>query len=882
MESCTSTKNNIFIVVKKLPLHIKPSGNDDYHIRVNKLSSIECVLAALKQRTQHHNRFVWIGGPKLTGIDAEDEQLQAKLTSCISNFDSRCKERGRRRPTMRSYPDEEASEIHHPQRNLSPTARKMGKEPVRALPDEEQEGKGADTHLPLKAEAEHSDGEAGEDNITDAEAISGDEAEMECSAESDVEYDEAKQDEKDCYIPLFIPKETAHKCYTEYSKGLLWQILHYRLENLNYYNVQAWENYVKVNEIYTEAIAKVYKKGDIVWIIDYNLMLVPGMLRTRIPDINIGFYLRTPFPTTEIFKILPARRDLLEGMLGADLVGFQTYNDARHFLSSCIRLLGLDCSMKGVVTATARVTKLCVVPMGIEPSKFAKTLRSRQVRKMVRKMKAAFKDKKVIISRDRLNPVCGIVEKLEAFEEFLIQNQSNPTWKDKVVFIQICPPTEDSNSAKELTAQINKLVGKINGRFGSVEHTPVHYLKQELSLPRLCALYSYATAAVITPKRDGMNLVAHQFIACQQQKPEEQHGVLVISEFSGSAQSLAGAVLVNPFNRNKLTKIFTRALEMEEQDRIERQRFNYRYIERYDGTHWACTFLQELHLALSAKLLDAIVPRLNFDNVLHKYKSCNKRMFLFDYDGTLAPLAQLPQYAKPPKAMLEVLEKLASNKNNSVYIISGRERSNLDAWLGHLPVGLVSEHGIYLRPEPDKTKEIDKTYLKNIRWEPFPAAQAIDLSWKATIMPVLEDYTDRTPGSFIEEKQTNIAWHFRNADPEYGPFQEKELLETLQDITSQLPVDILVAKKAIELRPKGTGKGAIVKSILEKDNVSYDFVLCIGDDRSDEDMFTTIKDCVEQDNCVTCIIHKKPTKARYYIEQQQDVIRLLRTLASAE
>ncbi|KAL6072926.1 alpha,alpha-trehalose-phosphate synthase (UDP-forming), variant 2 [Balamuthia mandrillaris] len=649
-------------------------------------------------------------------------------------------------------------------------------------------------------------------------------------------------------MPVFLDmKEEA--AWTHFCKSCLWPLLNSQLVSSDF-DYDLWHAYKECNQKMAEAVYEVctsYRGEDLIWIHDYHLQLVPTKLR-RMKGVGlntrIGFFSHTPFPTSEIFRILPIRAKLLEGVLGADLIGFQTYHDCRHFLSACTRILALDSRPKGVEWA-GRMVAVDIFPVGIDPDGLEKVMESEPVKERVKELKKQFEGQKILMGRDRLDPIKGIPHKLLALEDFF---ERYPEWQGKVVLFQVCLPprfnTLAQNDAQELSSQINELVGKINGKYSSADFTPIHYLHQHLPITEVCALYTAADVALLTPLRDGMNLTSHEYVTCQR----DNHGPLILSEFAGSAQSLGGAVLVNPWDTKGVATAIHQALLMSETERKLKHEYNYRYIKRNTALLWGKTFLGELmRLERFSK-----VPPLNFDDVVSKYQSCRegkKRLFLLDYDGTLTPIVKNPVDAVPSPRLVEALRRLCDDPKNIVYVISGRDRDFLQQWLGYLPIGLSCEHGLFFRPYgggrrrgsgseiADGNEDGEDGGNNNAEWEDL--LSGMEFSWKDVVLPILEDYTERTPGSMIETKEVNLAWHYRCAEADFASFQAKELVVHLQNVASKLPIEILLGKKAIEIRPQNVNKGATVRKILSRHPLP-DFILCLGDDRTDEDMFMAL------------------------------------------
>ncbi|KAM9976951.1 hypothetical protein ACTFIR_010800 [Dictyostelium discoideum] len=661
---------------------------------------------------------------------------------------------------------------------------------------------------------------------------------------------------------VFLNPRQVENYYKGYCKNGLWLLLHYQM---NFIRMQSewWDEYVGVNQMFAEKIASVWRPSDIIWIHDYHLMLVPQMLRQLLPpEASIGFFFHAPFPSYELFRILPNRKELLKGILSSNLIGFQSFEYVRHFKSSCARLLDLEVHPKGLEIfedGSTHFTKLQVYPIGVDYNDFVKNLNLPEVTSRVESLRKIFKGKKVVVARDRLDQIEGVPRKLEVFEQLL---NDHPEYIGKLVFIQIYEPTveedDETDEQKILHKTVNEMVGRINGKFGKLSFNPIEYINKKISYEELSALYKLADIALITPIRDGMNLTSHEYVVCQ----KDNFGVLILSEFAGAARCLGGSIIVNPFSKKEIMEAIIEALNMSMHDRKLKHQINYNYVLANTSSFWGKRFLCDLNEATQKEIMETRVPRANFQEIEDSYKKAKVRVFFLDYDGTLTPLVRLPSQAMPSKQLIDVLSKLTEDSRNEVYVISGRDRSSLEKWLGHLPIGMSCEHGVFTR-QPGE----------NQPWTESPNAE---VQWKDTVLSIMQDFEDRTPGSMTETKQVNITWHYRNADPDFGQFQAKELIAQLRSVANKYPLDILSGKKAIEVKPIGINKGEIVKMILQK--IDADFILCIGDDKTDEDMFKALYN-VPSFTIRVCGDLEESTKARGVVESSSEVLTLLNRLS---
>lgn len=394
--------------------------------------------------------------------------------------------------------------------------------------------------------------------------------------------------------PVFMDDELSDRHYNGFSNSILWPLFHYHPGEITFDEL-AWEGYVEANRLFAKAIAKDVQDNDLVWVHDYHLMLLPAMLREEInkagdnrpKNVKFGFFLHTPFPSSEIYRILPVRNEILEGVLHCDLIGFHTYDYARHFLSSCARILGLATTPNGVEFQGKLVT-VGAFPIGIEPDKFAQGLKKENVIRRLEALKRKFEGVKIIVGVDRLDYIKGVPQKLHALEVFLTEH---PEWIGKVVLVQVAVPSrQDVEEYQNLRAVVNELVGRINGKFGTIEFMPIHFMHKSVSFDELAALYALSDVCLVSSTRDGMNLVSYEYIACQQ----ERNGVLILSEFTGAAQSLNGAIVVNPWNTEELADSIHDAVTMGAEQRAINYAKLAKYVYKYTSAWWGESFVTEL------------------------------------------------------------------------------------------------------------------------------------------------------------------------------------------------------------------------------------------------------------------------------------------------
>ncbi|KAI9312741.1 glycosyltransferase family 20-domain-containing protein [Dichotomocladium elegans] len=656
-------------------------------------------------------------------------------------------------------------------------------------------------------------------------------------------------------IPLFLDGESVAGHYDGYCKTMLWPLFHYLLWNDatdGRLERTQWEAYLAVNQKYAELVIQHYQHGDIVWVHDYHLLLVPDLVRQRLPKAHIGLFIHAPFPSSEIFRCLPKRQEILKGMLGANLVGFQTYSYSRHFISTCTRIFGYESTPEGVDDGD-HFCHVGTFPIGIDVDRVEAMRKEEGVQIKMKAIADMYHGKKIIVGRDKLDLVKGVLQKLAAFEKFLMDY---PEWRNQVVLIQVT----DSGSldSKKLENKVSDIVAHINGTYGSLEFSPVHHYHHQVARDELYALLSIADAALITAVRDGMNTTSLEYIMCQQ----ETHAPLILSEFTGTAGSMSSALMVNPWDYAGIAKTINDALLMSEEEKTSRHLQLLAHVKSHTASFWAKSFVKVLLQSIAISEQTSNTPLLRTDFLLQSYEGANRRLLCFDYDGTLTPIQKTPAAAVPPPDMLRALEKLCADPRNDVWVISGRDETALDRWLGRVDrLGLSAEHGCFIK------------YPRGNKW--INLTEHVDMSWKHDVIDIFTYYTERTSGSFIEHKRCSITWHYRLADPEYGAFQAKECQNHLENaILSKLPVEVLVGKKNLEVRPTSINKGEVIKRLLGTND--YDFVMCVGDDKTDEDMFKKLRKAKDltDDQLFSVMVgsEDRKTTAMWRVQNVQEVI----------
>ncbi|PWY67568.1 hypothetical protein BO70DRAFT_169235 [Aspergillus heteromorphus CBS 117.55] len=661
--------------------------------------------------------------------------------------------------------------------------------------------------------------------------------------------------------------------WRRYAERELYPLLHYKQHGPTDGKSERkwWADYVRMNRLFADRIAHEYKEGDIVWIHDYHLFLVPSMLRQRIPNVYIGFFLHAPFPSSEFMRCLAKRKEVLTGVLGANMIGFQTFSYSRHFSSCCTRVLGFDSNSAGVDAYGAHVA-VDVFPIGIDTQAIQNAaFGSADIEKAVLGIRKLYAGKKIIVGRDRLDSVRGVAQKLQSFEVFL---ERYPEWRDKVVLIQVTSPTsvDEQKEENKFASQVSNLVSTINGRFGSLSFSPVKYYPQYLSPHEYFALLRVADVGLITTVRDGMNTTSLEYIICQQ----NNYGPLILSEFSGTAGTLSSAIHINPWDTVGVAGAINQALVMTPEEKKSQHQKLYKHVTANTVSAWSKQFVTRLLTNLSSFDQSVATPALDRAKLVRQYRRARKRLFMFDYDGTLTPIVKDPQAAIPSDRVLRTLKSLAADSRNAVWIISGRDQAFLDEWMGHIPeLGLSAEHGCFIRkPHSDD-------------WENL--AERSNMGWQKEVMEVFQHFTERTQGSFIERKRVALTWHYRRADPEYGAFQARECRKQLEEtVGKRWEVEVMAGKANLEVRPTFVNKGFIATRLVNEYGTAPgkapEFIFCSGDDFTDEDMFRALqKFDLPQDHVysVTVGASSKQTAASWHLLEPADVIETISMLNSS-
>ncbi len=649
-------------------------------------------------------------------------------------------------------------------------------------------------------------------------------------------------------IPVFLTQEEINLFYEGFSNEVLWPVFHYLVTYARFEQTY-WDSYVSVNEKFAAATQNAFNEGDKIWIQDYQLLCLPALLRERLSNTTIGFFQHIPFPSFEIFRLIPWRDKLIEGMLGADLIGFHTYDDVRHFLSTASRLTPVTFS-SNIISMDNRQIIVEPFPMGIDYDKFEKLPLQRQVLAEIDNLNSE-KRGRVALSIDRLDYSKGILERIRAFELLL---QLHPKFIGEISLFMIVVPSRDTvQQYKELKEKIDQLVGNINAKYRTLDWVPINYFYRSFSIETLSAMYSVADICLVTPMRDGMNLVSKEYVASRR----DETGVLILSEMAGASKELNDAIIVNPNNIGDIMNAIVEAMLMPVEEQKRRMQIMRSLVSKFNVKRWVSNFLSRMD---DAKLLQHSLKTKHAVNkvsqgIISRYAATQKRIIFLDYDGTLVGFKANIDEASPDQELLKLLSGLSGDSHNKVVIISGRKHETLEQWFGHLNIGIIAEHGAWQKRQ-------------NEEWHSLPL---LNDQWKSEIKSILETYTDRTPGSFVEEKSFSLVWHYRKTESGLGELRANEIINSLRVLAADKGLQIMPGNKVIEFRNMEVNKGKAAMNWMHE--TEYDFILAMGDDHTDEDIFKAMPN-----NGITIKVGSEVSEAKFYLNDHLEVRELLQSI----
>lgn len=648
--------------------------------------------------------------------------------------------------------------------------------------------------------------------------------------------------------PVFLSQKQIDDFYNGYSNSVLWPIFHSMARKTPSEGPllrRWWRAYREVNSLFADAILNVADASSRVWVHDYQLLLVPELLNEERPDFTVGFFLHIPFPGVKTFNRLGETRQLLKGMLGADIIGFHTTGYVNDFAAN-IEVSGLGAVEGDQIFYGNRQIRIGNFPMGIDYTKYAGAARSKEVKAAMRKYRKRYKGKKVIVAVDRLDPSKGLVERLRAYNLFL---DKNPKQRGKVVFSMVAAPSRiEVKAYKNLAGRLRATVDEINKTYGTAKWQPVDYINESVPFEEVTALFRVADVAFIAPLRDGMNLAAKEFVASTHKR-----GALILSETAGASQELKDALLVNPHKPETMVAALEQALTMRRRELKRRLKRMRARLEVNTVQDWAKTFVGNLQKPLPStpKRTHALKDKLE-SSLVSRFVASRKRLFLLDYDGSLVPFHEDYRSSTPPKTLLDLLRELGSNPANDVVLISGRSSQDLEKWFGDLPINLIAEHGATSKKAGHSTWQI---------------IEKPDTAWKKTIQPILEKYAGLTPGARVEVKPHSLVWHYRGASPYYAQKYAVIIKRVLRPLLRSYGLQLMQGNKILEIKNPRISKGSAARRWLKE---RHDFIIGFGDDLTDEELFMAMPP-----DSYTIKVGRGHTAARYRVASYRDVRRLL-------
>ncbi len=653
--------------------------------------------------------------------------------------------------------------------------------------------------------------------------------------------------------PVFIPEDVNENYYEGFCNDLIWPLCHYFPSHARFDDAY-FQAYEEANQLFFQKLEEIIQPGDIVWVQDYQLMLLPQMIRAKYPDNKVGFFFHIPFPSYELFRMLPVkwRKAIVEGIIGADVVGFHTNDYVEYFLKAVRMVLGHGNKLH-YINLSNRIVKIDSFPISIDFKKFNSAFDDPEVSKERLVARKMLKEK-IIFSVDRLDYSKGILHRLYGFEKFLEQF---PEWHERVAFVMVVVPSRDTiEMYQHMKSEIDQTVGRINAHYGNINWQPIIYQYRSMSYQELVGMYTASDIALITPVRDGMNLVCKEYVASR----KDCQGVLILSEMAGAAAELGEALIINPLDKQNIADSIKLALDMPVEEQEKRMKVMRSRIREYDVFAWTNDFFTQITMLEQEheKLRQVFLTEKGINKIKNAYQESKNRILFFDYDGTLAPIVADPAKAIVTKEVKALISKFAVS--DTVVIISGRDRHFLSELFLDLPVHIIAEHGALIKAKGSTEWILNEDYEEN---------------WKETIKPIMEVYAKRCPGAVVEEKETSLAWHYRTADDrEYATRRAQELVWQLKNyIQPELNLQIIDGNKVVEVKKTAFNKGTAAKALVETGD--FDFIMAMGDDKTDEDMFIELPD-----TAYTIKVGDVLSAAKSHLRSQEEVFMFLSKIMS--
>lgn len=657
-------------------------------------------------------------------------------------------------------------------------------------------------------------------------------------------------------VDLTAPEYDAY--YNNACNNIIWPLFHYFTADIHPSSAD-WQAYEFTNQQFAKTVLAIAEPGDQIWVHDYQLMFLPRLLRQGNPDLSIAYFHHIPFPASEIFRILQPRTEILQGLLGADIIGFHTYDYLRHFLTSVTRLLGCHTQLDEIIHQGRRI-KVVAQPLGVDVQMIKQEKENVWEQEDVLQLAREIGNCTVLLGLDRLDYTKGIPERLMAFRQFL---KKYPNYIGKVIFIQISVPSRiNIPSYSDLRATVEQLVGQINGEFGSVGYSPVQYLYRSFSKDEIIAFYKLARVALITPLRDGLNLVCKEYVAAR----DDDDGVLILSEMAGAAAEMGEAVLINPYDIDGFAEAIHFALTMNTAERHRRMvQLRNRIIE-FDNMAWLRTFTQSWEEIVKKNHIHSTPLRDSEQIQIIKQITASRRCFIFlDYDGTLIASSNRPEALVPSNDCLQLLTDLGQKKSIELILMTDRTYPFCKAYFQHLPAHVIAEHGAFFYMNTEK-----KAWKTMLGLEEFAKIEN-------DIIRLLKSYSYHLPGAYIERRQFSIIWDYRQADPLFANTQARDLSAALGQLLENTPFMIHTDKKTLEIRHFLINKGYALEKVLQELGAgANDIIITIGDDEGDEAMYQ-----LHRAHNTSIHVGSPNIFAKYHLPTPSDTQQFLREITQA-
>ncbi|CAL5024388.1 unnamed protein product [Urochloa decumbens] len=716
-------------------------------------------------------------------------------------------------------------------------------------------------------------------------------------------------------LPVHLAGDLHRDFYDGFCKRYLWPLLHYLRPpftpadagNLRFDGGE-YAAFLAANRRFADRVIQVVSPddGDLVVVHDYHLCFLPAILRRKCPRAGVGLFLHSPFPSADTFLSVPVRFELLRGLLNADLLGFHTSDYARNFASSCSRHLaaGINATTSsgsggGIISMNyhGRAVQVRVFSVGVDMGRVRAALGSPEAAAKAREIADAYRGRVLMVGVDDLDHLKGVTLKLLAMERML---EADADMRRRVVLVQINNPARSRGAGADA---VRREAERIKDRINRLAAAPVVVMVDgPVPMPVKAAYYAAADCCVVAAVRDGLNRIPYFYTACREESSSPVSGgagAVVVSEFAGCAATLGGAIRVNPCDAEALAAAMRAAVTMGAEERAARHRENYGYLRAHDAAAWARAFDAALEVACRdlpamrfvgagfGMTYRAMAYRPAFQmlaaaHVRPAYRAAARRLVLLDYDGTLVAEVSDERERAPGDLVIRLVNELCGDPKNAVFIVSGRRREQLAAWFAPCEkLGICAEHGYFTRWSRDDPWQVmsDKA---------APLVRGATSGWEAVAEHAMRHYTEATPGSYMEVKETAMAWHYQNADPVVGPCQARELHSHLASALAGEPASIAIGTHVVEVNPKGVNKGVAVEALLAamaRRGKSPDCVVCVGN--GGEAMFAALERASKAGGALAagasvfaCTVGKKAgSAAAFYVEEPADVVGLLAALA---